>query len=263
MTFLTASRTSEVTNEQAIIRYLIRRGDDALVLAQRLSELVAGGPELEEELATANFALDYLGQARMFYTRACELEAAGRNEDDLAFLRGEREFENLLLLEQPNGDFGDQIVRQVLFDSFYLLQLEALLGCRDRGLADIAARARKEIQYHLRHASQWLIRLGDGTDESQARVAESLQRIWPYTGEMFNGDQVDELLQQAFDGPDLAKIARQWRSDLESLLARARLQIPAEQWMHSGGRQGRHTEHFGFLLAEMQYVQRAFPGCAW
>ena len=142
-----------MTRDQALVRYLLRLGDNALILAQRLTELTAGGPELEEELATANFALDYLGQARMFYSRACELEGAGRREDDIAFLRGEREFENLLLLEQPNGHFGDTIVRQALFDSFYLLQLEALINCSDQGLADIAGRAHKEIRYHLRHAS--------------------------------------------------------------------------------------------------------------
>jgi ring-1,2-phenylacetyl-CoA epoxidase subunit PaaC len=252
-----------MTSDQALTRYLFRLGDNALILAQRLSELVASGPELEEELATANFALDYLGQARMFYSRACELEGAGRSEDDIAFLRGEREFENLLLLEQPNGHFGDTIVRQVLFDSFYLLQLEALMDCSDRGLADIAARAHKEIRYHLRHASQWLIRLGDGTDKSRARVQESLRRLWRYSGELFDGDAVDEVLQQDVNGPDLARIREQWRADLQSLLATATLAMPEDQWMDKGGRQGRHTEHLGYLLAEMQYLQRSFPGASW
>jgi ring-1,2-phenylacetyl-CoA epoxidase subunit PaaC len=252
-----------MTRDQALTRYLLRLGDNALILAQRLSELVASGPELEEELATANFGLDYLGQARMFYARACELDRAGRSEDDLAFLRGEREFENLLLLEQPNGHFGDAIVRQVLFDSFYLLQLEALINCSDQGLADIAARAHKEIRYHLRHSSQWLIRLGDGTEKSHARVQESLHRLWRYSGELFDGDAVDEILQQEFSGPDLAHIREQWRKDLQTLLATATLAMPEDQWMDGGGRQGRHTEHFGYLLAEMQYLQRSFPGASW
>jgi ring-1,2-phenylacetyl-CoA epoxidase subunit PaaC len=252
-----------VTSDQALIRYLLRLGDNALILAQRLCELVASGPELEEELATANFALDYLGQARMFYSRACELEGLGRNEDDIAFLRGERDFENLLLVEQPNGHFGATIVRQVLFDSFYLLLLEALCDCSDRGLADIAARASKEIPYHLRHAARWLIRLGDGTDESHARVDESLQQIWRFTGEMFAGDAVDEALRREFNGPDLQRIATQWRASVEDLLAEATLPVPADQWMDGGGRQGRHGEHFGFLLAEMQSMQRTFPGASW
>ncbi len=252
-----------MTSDQALTRYLFRLGDNALILAQRLSELVASGPELEEELATANFALDYLGQARMFYSRASELEGAGRSEDEIAFLRGEREFENLLLLEQPNGHFGDTIVRQVLFDSFYLLQLEALTNCSEPRLAEIAARSHKEIRYHLRHSSLWLIRLGDGTDQSHARVQESLHRLWRYSGELFNGDAVDEIMQQDFNGPDLARLREQWHAELQQLLTTATLVMPEDQWMDSGGRQGRHTEHFGYLLAEMQYLQRSFPGASW
>lgn len=252
-----------MTKQESLTRYTLRLGDNALVLAQRLSELVAGGPELEEELATANFALDYLGQARLYYSRACELEGAGRSEDDLAFLRGEREFESLLLLEQPNGHFGDTIVRQVLFDSFYLLQLEALAACSDAGLAGIAARAHKEIRYHLRHASQWLVRLGDGTDFSHARAQESLDRLWRYSGELFAGDAVDAVLQQEFNGPDLVRIRERWRADLAELLASATLTMPEDGWMDKGGREGRHTENFGYLLAEMQYLQRSFPGARW
>lgn len=252
-----------MTKEQALIQYTLRLGDNALILAQRLTELVTSGPELEEELATANFALDYLGQARMFYARACELEGSGRNEDDLAFLRGEREFQNLLLLEQPNGHFGDTIVRQVLFDCFYRMQLEVLSKCSDPGLAAIAMRAAKEIQYHLRHASLWLVRLGDGTELSHARVADSLQRLWRYSGEMFAADDVDKIMQREFAGPDLAEIAVRWRSAIEAIIAEATLPVPEEQWMDGGGRDGRHTEHFGYLLAEMQYMQRSFPGASW
>lgn len=252
-----------MTNHQALTKYLFRLGDNSLILAQRLGELVANGPELEEELATANFALDYLGQARMFYARACELEGAGRDEDEIAFLRGEREFENFLLVEQPNGHFGDTIVRQVLFDSFYILQLEALAACSDPGTAEIAARAQKEIQYHLRHAAHWLVRLGDGTQESHARVADSLQNFWRYTGELFDGDGIDDLMHSAFDGPDLQRIAGTWHDNVGKILQQATLQMPEDQWMDGGGREGRHTEPFGYLLAEMQYMQRAFPGASW
>lgn len=252
-----------MTKEQALTQYLLRLGDNALILAQRLTELVASGPELEEELATANFALDYLGQARMYYQRAAELEGRGRSEDDLAFLRGEREFQNLLLVEQPNGHFGDMIVRQVLFDGFYGLQLDALSRCRDEGLAAVAARAGKEIRYHLRHASQWLVRLGDGTEFSHARVADSLERLWRYTGEMFAGDEIDGIVQREFNGPDLDAIKTCWHDDIGTILQEATLKIPADQWMDGGGREGRHSEHFGYLLAEMQYLQRAFPGASW
>jgi ring-1,2-phenylacetyl-CoA epoxidase subunit PaaC len=174
-----------VTDKNVLAAYATRLGDNALIIGQRMIELVAAGPELEEELANANFALDYIGQARMFFSYAGECEGAGRSEDDFAFLRPEHEYQNLLLVEQPNGHFGDAIVRQVLFDSWYLALLEVLTRCSDEGISDIAARACKEVRYHLRHSSQWLVRLGDGTDESHARVQQSLNDLWKFTGEMF------------------------------------------------------------------------------
>lgn len=249
--------------DQALLNYTSRLGDNALVLGQRLIELVAHGPELEEELANANIALDYIGQARMFYSYAADLEGLGRTEDDFAFLRDSPEFRNLLLVEQPNGHFGDTIVRQVLFDSFYVLQLEALTRCSAPGLAEIAARAVKEIRYHIRHASQWLVRLGDGTDESHARVAQSLRDLWCFTGDLFDGDAVDDSMRDAWNGPDLAQIEQRWRSDVAAFLERATLPMPADGWMAKGGRQGVHGEHFGYLVAEMQHLQRAYPGASW
>ena len=174
--------------------YATRLGDNALVLGQRLIELVAASPELEEELANANFSLDYIGQARMFYTHAGEAEGAGRTEDDFAFLRPEHDYQNLLLVEQPNGHFGDSTVRAVLFESWYVLLLDALTRCSDEGLAAIAARAVKEVRYHLRHSSQWLVRLGDGTDESHARAQASLDDLWRFTGEMFVADELDRQM---------------------------------------------------------------------
>ena len=174
-----------MNSDQTVAAYATRLGDNALVLGQRMIELVAASPELEEELANANFSLDYIGQARLFYTYAGEREGAGRDEDDLAFVRPEHEYSNLLLVEQPNGHFGDSTVRQVLFDSWYVLLLEALTRCSDEGLSVIAARAIKEVRYHLRHSGQWLVRLGDGTDESHARVQASLDNLWRFTGEMF------------------------------------------------------------------------------
>ena len=252
-----------MTPEAALTGYVTRLGDNALVLGQRMIELVAAGPELEEELANANFALDYIGQARMFYTYAGELEGKGRDEDDFAFLRPEHEYRNLLLVEQPNGHFGDTIMRQVLFDAWYVLLLDGLEQCSDPRLAAIAARAVKEVRYHLRHGSQWLIRLGDGTEESHARVQQSLAALWRFTGEMFVADELDDTVRSAFGGPDLETLAGVWHSHVESILQEATLQVPADTVMASGGKEGRHSESFGYLLAEMQHLQRAYPGASW
>lgn len=252
-----------MTTDLTAAAYASRLGDNALVLGQRMIELVAASPELEEELANANFSLDYIGQARMFYTCAGEREGSGRSEDDFAFLRPEHEFRNLLLVEQPNGHFGDSTVRQVLFDSWYVLILDALTRCSDAGIAEVAARAVKEVRYHLRHSSQWLVRLGDGTDESHTRVQASLNDLWRFTGEMFLADELDEEFRDDFNGPDLALVEAQWRENVAAIVSEATLELPADQWMATGGKQGRHTEHFGFLLAEMQYLQRAHPGASW
>lgn len=248
---------------EARLQYIVRLGDNALVLGQRLSELVTHAPELEEELANANFALDYIGQARLFYSYAGELEGKGRSEDDFAYLRDAPEFHNLLLLEQPNGHFGDATVRQLLFESFYVLQLEALTGCSDARVAEIAVRIVKEIRYHLRHVSQWLVRLGDGTAESHARVQQSLDEQWRFTGEMFTGDEVDEVFELEWNGPRLGQLEAAWNDRINALLAEATLARPPAQWMHGGGRQGRHTEHLGYLVAEMQFLQRAYPDLRW
>jgi len=249
--------------EQTLFKYLVRLGDNALVLAQRLIAIVADGPELEEELANANFSLDYLGQARMFYTYAGEVEGKGREEDDFAFRRREHEFENVLLVEQPNGHFGDVIVRSVLFDAYYLLQLEALSECNDQRLADIAVKAAKEVRYHLRYGSQWLIRLGDGTEESHRRVQDSLDQLWKFTGELFDGDEIDELILAGFAGPDLDKLKIAWASEVATIVEGATLALPEDQWMASGGREGRHSEDFSYLIGDMQYLQRNHPGLNW
>lgn len=252
-----------MTREQALLEYVLRLGDNALILGQRLTELIAHGPELEEELANANFALDYLGQARMYYDYAGELEGQGRDADDFAFLRADHEYRNLLLVEQPNGDFGDVMMRQFLFESVYVLQLDALTTCNDERLAAIAARALKEVRYHLRHVSQWVVRLGDGTDESHHRISASLERLWPFTGEAFAGDDVDKTVREHFGAPDPESLRETWRCAVETVLDEATLAMPDDGWMHNGGRQGRHTEHFGYLLAEMQHLQRAYPGARW
>jgi ring-1,2-phenylacetyl-CoA epoxidase subunit PaaC len=252
-----------VSDDAIIAAYATRLGDTTLILGQRMIELVAAGPELEEELANANFALDYIGQARMFYSYAGQREGLGRGEDDFAFLRPEHEYCNLLLVEQPNGHFGDSIVRQVLFQSWYVLLLDALTRCSDEGLAGIAARALKEVRYHLRHSSQWLVRLGDGTEESHGRAQDSLDELWRYSGEMFVADDIDENLRVMFDGPDLGAIEAAWHDNVARIIDEATLKMPADQPMASGGKQGRHTEHFGYLLAELQFLQRTYPGANW
>jgi len=252
-----------VSADQTLLAYTLRLADNSLILAQRMIELVAAEPELEEELANANFALDYIGQARMMYSHAGELEGSGRNEDDFAFMRDENEFRNLLLLEQPNGHFGDALVRQFLFEAFYLHLLETLIACSDQGLSEIAARAIKEVKYHNRHSAQWLIRLGDGTEFSHDRVQASLDAAWRYTGEMFTADDIDVAFQRDFEGPDLNALRGLWKRDVEKTVAEATLRLPDDQWMVGGGKQGQHSEHLGFLLAEMQYLQRSFPGATW
>ena len=252
-----------MSSDATLAAYASRLGDNALILGQRMIELVAASPELEEELANANFSLDYIGQARMYYTYAGEREGAGRDEDDFAFLRPEHDYRNLLLVEQPNGHFGDSTVRQFLFESWYVLLLEALTRCSDEGISIIAARAIKEVRYHLRHSSQWLIRLGDGTEESHARVQASLDELWRFTGEMFAPDDLDDEMRAAFNGPHLEVIETQWRESVAAVLAEATLDMPDDQWMAIGGKQGQHSEHMGFLLAEMQHLQRAYPGATW
>ncbi|MDX1515936.1 MAG: 1,2-phenylacetyl-CoA epoxidase subunit PaaC [Woeseiaceae bacterium] len=252
-----------MNTRDALLTYVLRLGDNALITAQRMIERVTGEPELEEELANANFALDYVGQARLFYGYAGELENRGRSEDDFAFLRDAQAFRNFLMVEQPNGHFGDAIVRQVLFESFYVLQLEALATCSDKRLADIAARAVKEIRYHLRHATQWLIRLGDGTADSHRRVAGSLDVLGPLAGEFFDGDDVDELIRDELAGPDLAAIRSRWEQDVSAVLSEARLSMPEIVAPRQGGRSGVHSEHLGYLVAEMQHLPRSYPGAAW
>jgi ring-1,2-phenylacetyl-CoA epoxidase subunit PaaC len=244
-----------VSDKEALLSYVLRLGDNALITGQRMIERVAGEPELEEELANANFALDYIGQARLFYSYAGELEDKGRTEDDFAFLRDGREFRNLLLVEQVNGHFGDSIVRQVLFESFYLLQLQALVSGDDQRLAEIAARAEKEIRYHLRHASQWLVRLGDGTEESHERVQQSLDELWRFTGEFFEAD--------SFISTKIEDLESEWKRQVAAILDEATLSMPEAQFMATGGREGKHSESFGFLIAEMQHMQRTYPGATW
>jgi ring-1,2-phenylacetyl-CoA epoxidase subunit PaaC len=247
----------------ALITYTLRLADDLLILSHRLSEWCGHGPVLEEDIALTNRALDHIGEARNLYTYAGQVEGKGRDEDDLAYLRNERQFLNTKLVEQPNGDYAHTIVRSFLFDAYHLPLAEALLKSSDTQLAAIAGKAVKEAQYHLRHSSDWLIRFGDGTEESHQRAQAALDNLWTFTGDLFVMDEVHQPLLKAGIAPDLSKIKAAFDATVDKVLAEATLERPADGFMASGGRQGRHSEHLGFILAEMQYLQRAYPGAEW
>jgi len=246
-----------------LFEYLLRIGDTGLVLAQRLGEWVGHAPAIEEDLGLANTALDLLGQARMLLSYAAEIEGRSRTEDDLAFLREESEYRNATLAEMPNGDFGDTIARQFLLDAYQVPLYERLAGSRDTRLAAIAAKALKESRYHLRYSSGWLVRLGDGTEESHARAQAALERLWPYTGELFDADETDR--QALADGiaPDPAELHADWSARVDVVLTEATLARPPESRYRWYGKRGRHSEHFGHLLAELQFLQRSHPGARW
>ena len=246
------------------LQAILRLGDYALVLGQRLSAWCGHGPILEEDIALSNTALDLIGQARNFYTLAAAREDQGRDEDALAFFRTDREFQNHLLLEQPNGHFGDTIVRQLYFSAF-ALERYAFLSRQlvDAEVAGIAAKAVKELQYHWEHAAQWVIRLGDGTEESHRKVQESVNELWSYTGEMFVADDVDTACQEAGMLPDLDILQAAWRERIAACLERATLIQPEDGWMQRGGKQGIHSEHLSYMLAEMQVLPRTYPDATW
>jgi ring-1,2-phenylacetyl-CoA epoxidase subunit PaaC len=246
----------------ALFEYLLRVGDDRLVLGHRLSEWCGHGPVLEEDIALANLALDLLGQATHCLKLAGKVEDKGRDEDALAYLRDAIDFRNVNLVELPNGDFGRTIVRQFLFDAWSVLLLEKLQSASHAELAGIAAKAHKEARYHIRHSAEWVIRLGDGTEESHRRAQTALDDLWSYTGELLVGDEVERSLADS-GVPNPAMLEPAWREVVSDVVRRATLTLPANGYMHSGGRQGRHTEHLGHLLSEMQILARSHPGAKW
>ena len=247
----------------ASFRYLLRLADTSLVLGQRLGEWVGHAPALEEDLALANVALDLIGQARLLLAYAGEIEGRGRDEDALAFLRDAPEYCNASLAEQPNGDFGRTIVRQFLLDAWQLEVYEALSGSSDARLAEIAAKAVKETRYHLRFSAGWLVRLGDGTAESHARVEQALAELWRFTDELLTPDALDEEMAAAGVGPALAALRSHWEGRVDAVLEEATLKRPAAARFPWYGKRGVHTEHLGHMLGEMQHLPRAFPGVAW
>jgi ring-1,2-phenylacetyl-CoA epoxidase subunit PaaC len=255
--------TSAAPQTEAQFRYVLRLADTSLVLAQRLGEWVGHAPALEEELALANLALDLIGQARLLLTYAGELEGRGRDEDALAFLREPAEFLNLTLAEQPNGDFGQTIVRQWLIDTWQLCLYERLAASSDTRLAAIATKALKETRYHQRFSSGWLVRLGDGTEESRQRAQRALDELWRFTAELFTADPLDEHMQALGIAPSLTELAAEWSARVDADLNAATLRRPAAQPYPWQGKRGVHTEHLGYLLAEMQYLPRSHPGARW
>ncbi len=248
---------------QAKFKYLLRLADDQLILGQRLGEWCGHAPTLEEDLALANIGLDLLGQARSLFTYAGEVEGKGRGEDDLAFLRSERDYYNALLVEQPNGDFAVTIVRQFFHAAFMTPFWFAMTKSSDETLAAIAAKSLKEVEYHLRHCSEWVIRLGDGTEESHERTQDALDELWGYASELFEMDEVAEEMLAAGTGVDAAALKADWDATVDAVLTRATLKRPEDSWTQTGGRQGLHSEHMGHILSELQYMQRSYPGLNW
>jgi len=245
------------------VHYLLRIGDSALILAQRIAEWTGHAPVLEEDLALSNIALDLLGQARGVLTRAGELEGQGYDEDQLAFLREERDFRNVTLVELPRGDFAATVVRNTMMATFFKLLWTRLAHSSDAEIAAIAGKAVKEARYHQQHSADWLVRLALGTDESKRRVTKALEDLWRFGAELFASDAVDEAAAQAGLGPRWGDLKDEWFGEITAILGEAGLGVPASVPFLSTGKQGRHSEHMGYVLAEMQYLQRAYPGGVW
>jgi len=253
-----------MTRDEALFQFLLRMGDNTLILGHRVSEWCGHAPVLEEDIALANTALDLIGQTQFWLGLAGEVEGQGRSADDLAFLRDAWDFRNLLLVELPNGDFGQTLMRQFLFDAFQSVLLGRLMASSDTRVAEIAAKASKEVAYHVERSADTVVGLGDGTAESHARMQAALDYLWPYVGEMFLGDAVDAAMAEAGIAPDPASLRADFDALVERVLTEATLDIPKGGFAHKGGRTGTmHTEHLGHMLATMQWLQRAYPGASW
>ena len=247
-----------------LLQFLLRTGDNTLILGHRLSEWCGHAPVLEEDIAIANTALDLIGQTQMWLGYAAEVEGQGRSADDLAFLRDPLDFRNVLLVELPNGDFGRTMIRQFLFDTWHSVLLGGLIKSADPRIAEIAEKAAKEVAYHVERSTETVVGLGDGTNESHRRMQGALDRLWPYAREVFVGDEADAELADAGVTPDPAALQGDWDALVRPVLAEATLTIPEGDFTHTGGRSGyMHTEHLGHLLAQMQWLQRAYPGATW
>ena len=241
-----------------LINYTLHLADNALILGQRNTEWCGHGPILEQDIAITNISLDLVGQARSFYQYAAQLKADDSTEDMLAYFRTERDFKNCLLVEQPNGDWAQTILRQFLFSSYQYFLYQELQKNSDETLAAIAEKSLKEVSYHLRWSSEWVIRLGDGTDESHSRILKAIDELWRYTGELFI-----PVAYEKEAGVDVLLLKNDWSEKVKAVLTEATLPVPENIFMQTGGKTGTHTEHLGYILTELQYVQRAYPGCEW
>lgn len=261
---MTRSGKNEGSAQNHLFEFLLRQGDNALVLGHRMSEWCGTGPALEEDIALANTALDLIGQTQMWLAYAAEVEGLGRNSNDLAFLRAAGDFRNLLLVEQPNRDFGHTLMRQFLFDAYQVPFLQALENSSDQTIADIAAKSGKEAHYHRDRSGDIVTSLGDGTQESHTRMQDALDRLWSYAGEMFVSDETDIAMANAGVAPDLAVVHADWEATVGSVFKDATLTIPESTFAHQGGKNGvRHEEHLGHMLATMQVLQRSYPDATW
>ena len=247
-----------MTNQQ---KYLLHLADNALILGQRMGEWCGHGPVLEQDIAMTNIALDLIGQARLTYQHIAS--SLGGDEDEIAFLRKEQEYFNLLLVEQKNGNFAETIARQFFFDAFNFYNYHQLTSSNDEHLAAIAVKSLKEVKYHLRYSSEWVVRLGDGTEESHHKMQEAVDRLWMFTGEMFEPSSYEIALRDTGFISDVTKIKSNWMEKVEQVLAKATLTKPEDSWMQTGGKEGNHSENMGFILSELQYMQHAYPGLKW
>ncbi len=247
----------------SLIDYTLHLADNALIIGHRNSEWCGHGPVLEQDIAISNIALDFIGQARNLYQYAAELSGNGATEDTLAFLRDVPEFKNVLITELPNGDWAQTTLRQFLFSTYQYYFYQQLQNSSDTRLAAIAAKSLKEVTYHLRWSSEWVIRLGDGTEESKQRLLTAVDELWNFTGELFLPAAYETALMQEDIGVDLSIIREQWHQKVQEVFAEATIQIPEKSWAQQGGKTGIHTEHLGYILAEMQFLQRAYPGAEW
>jgi ring-1,2-phenylacetyl-CoA epoxidase subunit PaaC len=248
---------------QHLIDYTLHLADTVLILGQRNAEWCGHGPVLEQDIAITNISLDLIGQARNFYQHAASLIGSGATEDTLAYLRKEREFKNLLLVEQPNGDWGQTILRQFFFSQFQYLLFEQLQNSKDHQVAAIAEKSLKEITYHLRWSSEWVIRLGDGTEESHKRMLKAVEELWRYTGEMFEAASYELRAETEGISVDPSQLKSSWLNKVREVFTDATLPVPEKVFMQTGGKEGKHTEHLGYILTELQYMQRAYPNCEW
>jgi ring-1,2-phenylacetyl-CoA epoxidase subunit PaaC len=246
-----------------LYQYVLRLGDNALIMGHRLGEWCSKAPILEEDLALTNFALDYIGRTELLLNYAAEIDGTGKSEDDLAYKRKERDFYNLLITELPNGNFADTMAKQFLFSSYEFLFYTQLLNSKDEKLAAIAQKAIKEIKYHLKHASDWVIKLGDGTHESHYKMQKAINDCWMYTGELFEMDTLDEAMCDLQIGVNSSLLNSEWHLMVIEVLSAANINIPNDSYMQTGSKKGIHTEHLGYILTDMQYLPRAYPEAKW